>query len=282
MIGKNMETTDQYSDLAPDEDLVEAAKQGSQRALEVLLRRYQGPLYRFLASMLWSPSSAEDATQEVLIKIITKLDNVKSETRFKAWAFSIARNHAVSMYRKRRTFRDYMAEIEASPDAELPGANGSVHPAAMVEEAKRACIRGALLCFTTDQRAVFVLGAVLEFTGEEGAEVLDITPASFRQRLKRARAELQRFLGGQCGLVNPANPCRCPKKTRAFISAGVISDTSLTFNPNHVEMADSTAGDYPLEDDKWLELFAGPVQAEMPDVFARIRSALPKRQIDHK
>jgi hypothetical protein len=61
------------------------------------------------------------------------------------------------------------------------------------------------------------------------AEVLEITPDNFRQRLARARRDLRNFMNNKCGLVNQANPCRCAKKTRGFIQAGYVDPENLLF-----------------------------------------------------
>ncbi len=56
-----------------DEELVQAARSGDRAALEELVTRIQKPLYNLAVRMLWHPADAEDATQEILIKIITQL-----------------------------------------------------------------------------------------------------------------------------------------------------------------------------------------------------------------
>ena len=60
-------------------------------------------------------------------------------------------------------------------------------------------------------------------------EVVEIAPEDFRQRLARARRDLRNFMNDKCGLLNPANPCRCPKKTRGFIEAGHVDPNNLLF-----------------------------------------------------
>jgi hypothetical protein len=57
---------------------------------------------------------------------------------------------------------------------------------------------------------------------------------NFRQSLSRARRDLYQFMHGQCGLVNPNNPCRCAKKTRGFIEAGHVDPDHLQFVPSHL------------------------------------------------
>ena len=68
-----------------------------------------------------------------------------------------------------------------------------------------------------------------------GAELLDVSRDNFRQKLSRARRELTQFMDGQCGLVNASNPCRCAKKTQAFIRAGYLDPHKLIFVKPHLD-----------------------------------------------
>ena len=96
-------------------------------------------------------------------------------------------------------------------------------------EAMLSCTSGMLLCLDREQRLTFILGAIFEVSDTVAAEVLEITPDNFRQRLARARRDLRNFMNDKCGLVNQANPCRCAKKTRGFIQAGYVDPKNLLF-----------------------------------------------------
>jgi hypothetical protein len=86
-----------------------------------------------------------------------------------------------------------------------------------------------LLCLDRGQRLVYVLGEIFEVGDAVGAELLEISRDNFRQRLTRARRDLHNFMNEKCGLVDPANPCRCDKKTRGFIQAGYVDPANLLF-----------------------------------------------------
>jgi hypothetical protein len=96
-----------------------------------------------------------------------------------------------------------------------------------VTEAMLACTSGTLLCLDREQRLAYILGAIFGVSDTIAAEVLEITPENYRQRLARARRDLRNFMNEKCGLVNQANPCRCAKKTRGFIQAGHVVRTTF-------------------------------------------------------
>lgn len=234
---------------ASDVALVDQAKSGDRGALENLVLRHQAWIYNIAIRMVFHPQDAEEVTQEVLVKVITKLSTFKGESTFRTWLYRIAANHVLNMKRrsaetKVTTFADYGAAIERTPDLDLPDrASVPVELPVLVEEAKNGCTMGMLLCLDRQQRLIFTLGEILGANDAVGAEVLEMTPENFRQCLARARRDLHSFMNNQCGLVNQSNPCRCPKKTRGFIEQGHVDPRRLLFVPEHVEHVRDVAGE---------------------------------------
>src|SRR6202022_1673859 len=112
-------------DESADFDLISQAKNGSREALEKLVLRHQAWIYNIAVRMVFHPQDAEEVTQEVLVKVITKLSTFKGESKFRTWLYRIAANHVLNMKRrsaetKVTTFADYGAAIERTPDLDLP------------------------------------------------------------------------------------------------------------------------------------------------------------------
>lgn len=224
-----------------DAELVEHAKNGDRTALEKLVLRHQAWIYNIAVRMVFQPHDAEEVTQEVLVKVITKLSTFKGESKFRTWLYRIAANHVLNMKRRRAetqaaTFDAYGAAIDSTPNLDLPDPNSvPVALPLLVEEAKNGCTMGMLLCLDRKQRLIFTLGEILGVSDSVGGEVLEMTSENFRQCLARARRDLHNFMNHQCGLVNKDNPCRCPKKTRGFIEHGHVDPAHLLFVPEHVQ-----------------------------------------------
>ena len=83
------------------EQLIIKARNGDKKALSKLLRKVESPVYQLALSMLVYPSDAEDATQEILIKVITNLSGFRQESSFKTWVYKISVNHLLNIKRKR-------------------------------------------------------------------------------------------------------------------------------------------------------------------------------------
>ena len=71
-------------------NLVNAAKQGDKHALENLIQAIQHRIYGLSLKMLFHPQDAEDATQEILIRIITHLSSFAHKSSFDTWALKVA------------------------------------------------------------------------------------------------------------------------------------------------------------------------------------------------
>ena len=227
--------------LDADADLVAAAQAGGREALEQLVARHQSWIYNIVLRMIYDPHDAEDITQEILIKLVTKLSTFEGRSRFRTWLYRLVVNHVLNMKRTKSeawewTFEKYGSGLRSAPDEDLPDPNTvPVDLQLLVEEAKIGCTTGMLLCLSRDQRLVYILGDILGVSDVVGAELLDVSRDNFRQKLSRARRDLHQFMDGQCGLVNAANPCRCAKKTQAFIRAGYLDPQKLVFAKPHVD-----------------------------------------------
>jgi RNA polymerase sigma factor (sigma-70 family) len=232
-----------------DEELVEQSQNGHRAALEELVMRHQAWIYNIAVRMVHHPHDAEEVTQEVLIKVITRLSTFQGDSKFRTWLYRIAVNHVLNMQRRRAetpvtSFADYGAAINGTPDLDLPDPDSvPVALPVLVDEAKTSCTMGMLLCLDRRQRIIFTLGAILGVSDVVGSEVLEMTAANFRQCLARARRDLHHFMNNQCGLVNTSNPCRCPKKTRGFIEHGHVDPARLLFVREHVERVRDVAGE---------------------------------------
>lgn len=221
-------------------DLIEQSKCGNRDALEKLVLRHQAWIYNIAVRMVFHSQDAEEVTQEVLLKAITRLSTFQGESRFRTWLYRITANHVLNMKRRggeteSQTFSSYANAINDIPDLDLPDPKAvPVDVPLLVEEAKISCTTGMLLCLDRKQRLLFTLGEIFGVSDTVGSEILEMTADNFRQNLSRARRDLYQFMHGQCGLVNANNPCRCPKKTKGFINAGHVDPDHLQFVPLHL------------------------------------------------
>jgi len=266
-------------DPTEDRRLAAAAKNGDLEALDALVRRHQAWVFHLAHRMLWNRADAEDATQEILIKAVTRLTSFEGRSEFRTWLYRIASNHLLDRCRAAKSFDAVARTLADIPDEDIPDPNTTgVERSLLVEEAKIACTTGILLCLEPRQRMAFLVGEVLGVTDDVGAEVLETSPVNFRQILSRARRTLYEFLQRQCGLVNDRNACRCANKTRGFIDRGFVAPARLQFVSERVAAVRDLANDRCNEiqelERRYAEIFRGEPLLRAPDHAARIHTLL--------
>jgi len=222
--------------------IVKEAQQGSATAIEALVIALQGRIYSYAVKFFWNPQDAEEATQEAFIKIITRLESFRGESKFSTWAYKVASNHFLNM-KQVKTFPQISFEnFEVGLEKGLAHYDQSPQVAAekaLVFEAKAGCSLAMLQCLDHQSRLVYVLGEVLEFSSKEGAFILDMSDVDFRQKLHRSRERLHAFMKKNCGLVSKKANCKCSKQVSPAIQMGKIEPQNLLFSdfiaPDEIE-----------------------------------------------
>lgn len=216
------------------EKLVELAVIGEKKALENLVECIQDRIYNLALRMLARPVDAEDAAQEILIKVITHLSSFRKESTFMTWVYRISANHLLTT-RKRRAelweinFEQCQEQIDKGFADTWDPSVSEAEQKLIVEELRLNCLQALLQCLDRDLRIAYVLGEIFEVKSHEGAYILDVTPEAFRQRLSRARKLIRKFVQKNCGLLNLENPCHCKRLAPSAVKTGWINPKKLVY-----------------------------------------------------
>ncbi|WP_227979291.1 RNA polymerase sigma factor [Nocardia spumae] len=206
-------------------ELVDRAVAGDRGAITEVVRTLQDPLYRLALRMTGRPVDAEDAVQEILLRVVGNLASWRGEAKLSTWAYRIGVNYLLNL-RRRSPQEAARLDLDVFGDSLLAGLADDDYrgPEATVltREVRLGCSQAMLQCLSRDERIAFVLADVFELSSAEAAWILDITAAAYRKRLERARTRLGNFLNATCGVVNPAGPCRCARRVPAAIAGGRI------------------------------------------------------------
>ncbi len=220
-----------------DSKLVKLAINGDKQALQNLILRHQIFVYNLALKMTKNVEDSEDLTQEVFIKAITSLSKFEGKSKFRTWLYRITVNHFLNAKKRKSElktidFETYFNSIDNMPSHELNNQEQS-DLTESIEELRISCTAGMLLCLDREQRMIYILGEMFDIDHNLGSEILGITAGNFRIRLMRARQDLYSWMNERCGLINKSNPCRCAKKTRTYIEAGIVDPNHLIFNTRH-------------------------------------------------
>lgn len=191
------------------EDLVDRARGGDRDALERLLRDNYDALYRCCRRVVGPGPSAQDATQEALLRIVTHLESFRGNSSFSTWAYRIAVNASLDEIRRQRRRPALLAASDAFEGtgggagtgdrsggagdrfAEMPDPR-SADPAVVTSE--RLDIDAALRRIPEEFRVAVVLRDVSGLSYDEIATVLAIPPGTVRSRIARGRSALAEIL----------------------------------------------------------------------------------------
>ena len=216
------------------EELAARAREGDGAALTALIESAQDDVYRLSLRMLWHPEDAEDATQEILFKVVTSVATFRGESSFRTWVLRVATNHLLNTRRSRvedqrltfAAFGQDLADGLADPPARI---SDQADQALLEEEVKVGCTQAMLLCLDRDERIAYILGDVFELRSDVAGEVLGIEPAAFRKRLSRARQRIREFMRAHCGLVSSDAACSCARRVVPAIARGRVDPARLLF-----------------------------------------------------
>ncbi|WP_457946543.1 RNA polymerase sigma factor [Pseudarthrobacter sp. alpha12b] len=183
-----------HLDLVPDAILAGRAADGDIAAFESLARRY-GPHMRASARRLTgSYADADDVVQEVLVQAWQQLDTLREPAAVKGWLLRLTGSRSIDLLRRRRTHASLDGPEEGAPlDAVSAGAGPET---TAVAGAGIESLKAALGTLPEEQRRCWILKEINGQSYDEIAQTLNISPASVRGRLARARITLVREMEG--------------------------------------------------------------------------------------
>ena len=214
--------------------LIEQAVAGNGKALEELLADVQDMVFNLALRMLGTVHDAEDATQDILIRVMTNLMSFRRECGFHTWVYRLSVNYLLN-YKKSMfaehplDFEFYGNDIRYAKLDEEDDVLDEMTRKDLAEELKLSCSNVMLQCLDAETRCIFILGTMFRIDSKTGAEIMEITPENYRQRLSRARRKVADFLTEYCGLSGKGF-CSCYHRVSYAVSQGRLSAGHMEFS----------------------------------------------------
>lgn len=260
------------------EVLARRAVDGDRDAVAIIVRELQANMYALALRMLWHPQDAEDATQEILVRVVTRLAQFDFKSRLRTWAYRVATNYLLDVKkscveRQKLSFTSFAEDLAAGLSADGPADH---ERSVLTEEVKIGCTLGMLQCLDRPHRLAYVLGEILDLPAPEAADALGLEPAAFRKRLQRAREAIEAFTRSHCGLVADAAACACNRRVPAAVQLGRVQPNDLYFSKAGTSFAEAREFIRGVEEAKRvLELHRGThPRGRTLDFTRRVVSAL--------
>lgn len=214
-------------------ELIQKATAGDKPSLETVLLSVQDLIFNLSLRMLGTFPDAEDASQDIILKVMTHLSSFKGESSFSTWVFRIAVNH-LRDYKKHMfsrfplSFEFYGDDIQNAKTEDVPDMTQNVEKAILAEELKLSCTNVMLQCLDIESRCIFILGTMFQVDSRIAGDILGITPEAYRQRLSRVRKKMADFLTEYCGEYGKGK-CHCADRVNYAIRSRRIHPAQLYF-----------------------------------------------------
>ncbi|NUU74373.1 RNA polymerase sigma factor [Paenibacillus xylanilyticus] len=162
------------------EAIVEDAKKGNKDAFVVIIREFERQIYTYCYYILKNREEAEDALQEVFIKVYRSIHKYEQQVSFKSWLYKVAYYHCLDMSRK--TIRLKRKTLSLQNELQLMEEHRQSANVAEVEE--------LLMNLKREEKNLVLLRAVEQYSFEEIGQIMDCKPATLRKKYERVRRKL--------------------------------------------------------------------------------------------
>lgn len=184
-----------------EEALIAQHLSGDSAAFDALVAQYQDRLFSLALRMLGNHEDAQDAVQEILLRMLRALPAFRGEARFSTWLYRLAAN--VCMDCRRHQYKGGV-KVELVPELDQTGASEPGPEGTMETACTSVLIDRALKQLPVQQRLLIVLSDREELGNAEVADILGIGQGTLKSRLHRARQALRRVLERGVA-IDPAN-----------------------------------------------------------------------------
>ena len=191
-----------------DEGLLAAARIGERAAIETLLERYQGRVFRFGLHMCGDAEDARDVLQETLLAAARAIGDFRGDSSISTWLYTIARSFCLKKRRRSKFAPAEQISLDRAAGNLASSAPGPEEIAAR-DEIKRA-LADALEALDAPSREVMILRDIEGLTAPEVAEITGESVDAIKSRLHRARAAVRERLGAVLGDTEEPPAGGCP------------------------------------------------------------------------
>ena len=171
----------------PDPGVLRKAQHGDERAFSLILRAYEQPVYNYVLRLVGDRSLAEDLTQEVFLRVYQGLPRFSLRARFTTWLFQVTKNRVLDELRALERRPRAVVTLEDIPPLEVIDA--PFERAEAIDAVWRA-VEG----LNVDLKMALLLRDVVGLSYTEIADSLEITLATVKWRIYKAREEVQASL----------------------------------------------------------------------------------------
>jgi RNA polymerase sigma-70 factor, ECF subfamily len=187
----------------PDLGVLRKAQRGDERAFSLIVRAYELPVFNYVLRLVGDRSLAEDLTQEVFLRVYQGLPSFSLRCRFTTWLFQVTKNRVLDELRALERRPRAVVNLEDIPPLEVVDA-----PFERVEAID--AVWRAVENLSVDLKMALLLRDVVGLSYTEIADSLEVTLATVKWRIYKAREEVQLALAREGITFGTAEPAAQP------------------------------------------------------------------------
>jgi RNA polymerase sigma-70 factor (ECF subfamily) len=168
----------------PDDGVLRKAQRGDDRAFAIIVRSYQTPVFNYVLRMVGDRSLAEDLTQEVFLRVYQGLARFSSRSKFTTWLFQVTKNRVLDELRANERRPRTVVDVDEMTAFEVVDA-----PFERIETID--AVWRAVENLTVDLKMALLLRDIVGLSYTEIADSLEVTLATVKWRIWKAREEVQ-------------------------------------------------------------------------------------------
>lgn len=186
-----------------------------------LIDDYGKRVYNLAFRVTGTRADAEDISQETFMQIYQKIDSFKGQSDIYSWIYRITLNNCLQM--KRKMDKEYALSFDEKAEVfkdDIPievqewynNPEKAIYINELLKEIRQGCLHFLSFRLPENQRVVYVMKNVLDFSYKEMAKILEVSESVIKARLNRARANLKDFFGKRCQWLTDGSTCSCKSR----------------------------------------------------------------------
>jgi len=182
--------------------LLEALKNGVDEAYEILIERYQQPVYSLVYRLLEDPSETADVVQEIFLKVFRNVGSFRGNSSLKTWIYRIAYNEGWNHRRWFSRHRKHEVGLEREDEDSMSFSDvlcdsGRSAFEIVSDHETLALVEEALSSLNPAFRVAVILRDIEDLSYEEIADVLGVSLGTVKSRILRGREALRKSLNSR-------------------------------------------------------------------------------------
>ena len=177
-----------------DEQLVQQLQHGQREAFTTLVSKWQDRIYTFCLRQLGECELAEEATQDIFVKVFTSIQNFRMESKFSTWLYRIATNHCINLRTKHHRRHRNQHQSFDEMDNQLHTVDNPIDRLETLDLEQQ--LQEALRGLPEEHRALLILRDIQDCSYEEIAEITSLNLGTIKSRIHRGRKQLKIVLEG--------------------------------------------------------------------------------------